>query len=42
MPICTHIGLYKYAIATDKSETFQDHEEVFYCETTREIFRDYE
>lgn len=39
MPICTRTGLDKKA---DPVEQFQDNEKVFFCELTKEIFRNYE
>uniref|UniRef100_A0A1B0AGK0 Bromodomain adjacent to zinc finger domain protein 1A n=1 Tax=Glossina pallidipes TaxID=7398 RepID=A0A1B0AGK0_GLOPL len=41
MPICTRNGFYN-AASKNKNEMFQDNEEVFFCEVTKEIFRDYE
>lgn len=39
MPICKRDG---FDQKTKKDETFHDNDEVFYCEVTKEIFREYE
>ncbi|KAM7359958.1 ATP-dependent chromatin assembly factor large subunit [Cochliomyia hominivorax] len=41
MPICKRDG-FDNAPSKNKDETFQDNEEVFFCEVTKEIFRQYE
>lgn len=41
MPICKRDG-FDNAPSKNKDETFQDNEEVFFCEVTKEIFRNYE
>ncbi|XP_037807459.1 bromodomain adjacent to zinc finger domain protein 1A [Lucilia sericata] len=41
MPICKRDG-FDNAPSKNKDETFHDNEEVFYCEVTKEIFKQYE
>ncbi|XP_073818112.1 ATP-dependent chromatin assembly factor large subunit [Musca autumnalis] len=41
MPICKRDGFYNVT-SKKKDETFHDNEDVFYCEVTKEIFKDYE
>ncbi|XP_005179329.2 bromodomain adjacent to zinc finger domain protein 1A [Musca domestica] len=41
MPICKREGFYNVT-SKGKDETFHDNEDVFYCEVTKEIFKDYE
>uniref|UniRef100_A0A1I8NLV6 Bromodomain adjacent to zinc finger domain protein 1A n=1 Tax=Stomoxys calcitrans TaxID=35570 RepID=A0A1I8NLV6_STOCA len=41
MPICKRDG-FDNAPSKNKDETFHDNEDVFFCEVTKEIFKDYE
>ncbi|XP_054736256.1 bromodomain adjacent to zinc finger domain protein 1A [Anastrepha obliqua] len=41
MPICKRDG-FDNMPSRNRNETFHDNDEVFFCEVTREIFRDYE
>lgn len=42
MPICKRDGFDNAPSKNKQDETFQDNEEVFFCEVTKEIFKQYE